>query len=555
MSIIPKIAASLIAGSLIIATLPAKGQSASLLQRPVAAKGAVAKTLVVYSETRAPYSLADDLAALKLQLRRVAGQLETVAATQADPAKLAVADYLVIFCPQPFPALSAPLLEAIARSSAPVLWVGYGADQLTHLPQFAGQFDIAPFAATQPIETVTYQGREWKLPLTGWLPALLNPTIHPAAPIISVTTVTNNETTIHPVSWKSGPVTFFVAPPNSPANSPLFSDLLLDFYGVEKASAAATAVRIDGYHCHQDHLEFRRLVDTLHQRGLPFTVGVIPAYCNPETKKIEELDSQPEFIAALRYAQSRGGRLLLQGYVNTRKASTGQEPEFWNATLDRPVADDGPEYVRERLRQGIRQMLKRGLFPLGWITPFNSASRADYAEIANHFSTASERVQLSDATAAENFAGTAIIQDDFGRLIIPENLGTITGQKAALIQLQARAELQTRLRSTVSQFSFPAYLTDDKLSQAVRLLDQLKTPFLDLADGDHWVQLPEALLLTGNAQRTVKLRDARVTWKAFDRTGKLLEEATEPEPATGQRLFQRRGKGDYELFLIIEAKP
>jgi uncharacterized protein YdaL len=85
-------------------------------------------------------------------------------------------------------------------------------------------------------------------------------------------------------------------------------------------------VRIDGYHCHQDHLEFRHLVDTLHQRGLPFTVGVIPAYWNPETKKLEDLDSQPEFVAALRYAQSRGGRLLLQGYVNTRKASTGQEP-------------------------------------------------------------------------------------------------------------------------------------------------------------------------------------------------------------------------------------
>lgn len=528
----------------------------SFLNRPVAAKGADAKTLVVYSETRAAYSLADDLTAVKLQLRRVAGQLEAVSAQQVDTNKLAAADYVVVFCPQPFPLLPAPVLEAVAHSAHPVLWIGYGADQLARLPEFAGQFEVAPFASTQPGEQVNYLGRDWKLPLTGWLPVQLNPTNTATTPTMSVTTTaTNGETMSHPVSWKSGLVTFFAALPTAPTSSALFSDLVLDFYGVTKLSVAAVGVRIDGYHCHQDHLEFRHLVDYFHQRGLAFVVGVIPAYWNPETKKVEELDSQPEFVAALRYAQSHGGRLLVQGYVNTRKAGTGQEPEFWDAALDRPVPDDSAEYVRERVQQGIRQMLKRDLFPLGWVTPFNSASRADYAEIAAHFSTAVERVQLSDATAMENFAGTAVTQDDFGRLIVPENLGVVTGQKAALLQLQARAELQTRLRGTVSMVSFPAYLTDDKLTQASRLLEQLQAPFLDLADGDHWVQLPEAVLLTGNAQRRVTLQNARINWKAFDRNGKLLFEEAEPAPAPGEHLFQRRGKGDYELFQIIEAKP
>ncbi len=527
----------------------------SVFNRPLSAKGADAKTLVVYTETRAPYSLADELAALKLQLRRVDSRLEAVSAQEADANKLAAADYIVVFCPQPFPVLPASLLEAIAHSLHPVLWVGYGADQLTRLPEFDGRFAIAPFASTQPVEHVNHLGHDWKLPLSGWLPVLFNTSNTPPTAITSAITVTNGETTSHPISWKIGQVTFFAASPTAPANSPLFNDLLLDFYGVAQLPAAAACVRIDGYHCHQDHLEFRHLVDYLNQRGLPFIVGVIPAYWNPVTKKIEELDSQPEFVAALRYAQSHGGRLVLQGYVNTRKAGTGQEPEFWDAALDRPLSDDSAEYVRERLQQGLRQMFQRGLFPLGWITPFNSASRADYAEIAHHFSTAIERVQLSDATALDNYSGTAVTQDDFGRLIIPENLGAVTGQKAALLQIQSRAELQTQLRGTVSTLTFPAYLTDDKLAQAIRLLDQMHTPFLDLADGDNWVQLPEALLLTGHTQRHMTLKDARITWKAFDRNGKLLAEETEPNPATGDRLFQRRGQGDYELFQIIEAKP
>lgn len=536
----------------LLATLE-KGSAQSLLNRPVAAKGAAAKTLIIYSETHASYSLADDLAGLKLHLRRVAGQLDAVAAQQLDPNQLAAADYLVVFCPQPFPALPAALLETIAQSPRPVLWVGYGAEQLAHQPQFDGQFDIAPFAAAKPVDQVAYLGRDWPVPFSIWLPAQLNPT-NTAAAIMSVTVTNGAAVTTHPLSWKSGPVTCFAALPTS-ANSPLFDDLLLDFYGVSQLTPSAVCVRIDGYHCHQDHVEFRHLVDYLHQSGITFVVGVIPAYWNPETKKIEELDTQPEFVAALRYAQRNGGRLVVQGYVNTRKAATGLEPEFWDAAVDRPLADDGADYVRERVQQSIRQMLKRDLFPLGWMTPFNSASRLDYTEIARHFSTAVERVQLSDATGLEKFTGSAVTQDDFGRLIIPENLGIVTGQRAELRQIQARAEIQTKLRGTLSTVSFPAYLTDEKLGQAVRLLDQLKAPFLDLADGDHWVQLPEAVLLTGTASRRVTVQNARIAWKAFDRTGKLIAEEPAAAPVSGEQLLQRRGKGDYELFQITEAKP
>jgi uncharacterized protein YdaL len=368
-------------------------------------------------------------------------------------------------------------------------------------------------------------------------------------------TVTNGETVLtHPISWKIGNTTFFTALPAADA-SPILSDLLPDFYGVSKIPPSQTCVRIDNYHCHQDHQEFRHLVDCLHRNGIPFIVAVVPAYWNPKTKKVEDLDTQPEFVAALRYAQRNGGRLILQGYVNTRKASTGLEAEFWDESLDRPLADDSTDYVRERVHQGIRQMLRRDLFPLGWMTPFNSASRADYAEIARHFSTAVERVQISDATALEKYAGSAITEDDFGRRILPENLGSITGKRITLESIRDQAELLTSLRGTLSTLSFPAYLTDDKLQQAVRLLDQLNAPFLDLADGDHWVQIPETVLLTGNAQRTVTVKNARISWKAYDRTGKLISEEPAAAPVRGDQLLKRRGQGDYELFHILEANP
>ena len=72
-------------------------------------------------------------------------------------------------------------------------------------------------------------------------------------------------------------------------------------------------------------------------------------------------------------------------------------------------------------------------------------------------------------------------------------------------------------------------------------------------DLDHWVQLPDTLLLTGNAERAVKARNATVRWRAFDRSGRLIEEKKEQAVFSGERVFKRIGVGAYELFEFIES--
>ena len=86
-------------------------------------------------------------------------------------------------------------------------------------------------------------------------------------------------------------------------------------------------------------------------------------------------------------------------------------------------------------------------------------------------------------------------------------------------------------------------------------LEGLKTAFLDLASLDNWMHVPGHLLLTGNAQRNIRVENAAVTWKAFDRSGKLLAAEQETGTAAGERTFRRRGLGDYELFEFSEAVP
>src|SRR2546429_4272015 len=135
--------AATVALAVFLAVRQAEAQS---LARPIAGKGAEAKTLLIYANTRPAYWLADGLESLKLRLHRVATRLETVAVSNAGPDRVAGAAYLVVYCPQFFPDLPQDFLQRIAEASQPVLWIGFGADKLAELVPFQGQYEVSAFA-------------------------------------------------------------------------------------------------------------------------------------------------------------------------------------------------------------------------------------------------------------------------------------------------------------------------------------------------------------------------------------------------------------------------
>jgi uncharacterized protein YdaL len=233
----------------------------------------------------------------------------------------------------------------------------------------------------------------------------------------------------------------------------------------------------------------------------------------------------------------------------------GHEPgrsEFWNIERDRPQAPDTPEVTRERLHKAARQMITHELFPLAWETPHYAASRQTYREIASVFGTGVERVQLSDSTCVEKATFSALTLDTYGRLILPENLGyALNTDSNAFDGIKVAAGMLTQLRGTVAGCYIHAYQPLTKFAELIDTLEQLHVPFVDLADLDNVVQVPGYLLLSGNAQRTVRLRNAAVRSKTFDRAGKLLGQEEEKGRVSGARTFKRIS-GDYQLIEIIE---
>ena len=527
--------------------------AAQPLVRPVAGKGAEATTLLLYANTRPAYALVDGLELLKLRLHRVATRVETVAVSDAAPDLVARADYLVVYCPQYFPELPKDLLERVGQGDKPVLWVGFGADQLAGLAPFKGRFEISPFSAANAPTNVSYLGRDWSATTEAWIPASLA-TNSGSQVVMSCRDPANDSATTRPICWKTAQATFFLAEPSTGTLGFLFEDLLLDFYEAKDIPPRRVFVRIEDYHCRGNHRGFRRMVDYLFARGHPFMVGVIPVYQDPASGKLLELDSQPEFVEALRYAQRRGGRLVSRGFADGAQTAAGQPQDLWDLELDRPRAGVTAESLRHRLQKETRALLRQGLLALAWETPHYAASRAAYLEIARVFSTALERVQLSDATAWANGAFGGLTADRFGRLIVPENLGYVRDAPGdGLGAIEAGARILTQLRGTAAGCFIHSYQPLEKLAALVEALENFHVPFLDLAELDNRVALPDALLLTGNAQGTVTLRHAAVRWRAFDRSGELLAEKEEPSASSGERTFKRSGAGVYELFEIGDA--
>lgn len=515
--------------------------------RPAPARGETSRTLVVFSTARSAYSLGHELEFLKLQLQRVATHLEAVPADQVTTNQLAAASYVVVFCPQPEPGLGTNLLAALALTNRPVLWVGHGAERLTNLPPFAGQFEPAQTAASR-LQGIDYRGREWTLPGDFWVPMRLG-AASTARPILRP--IPSTEADRLAAAWKVGHVTVFSAVPTGGLLGFLFSDLLLDFYDVTNAPKSQVYFRIDDYQAASNHREFKRLADYLAARGHSFVLSVTPSWKNPATGKVEDLDTAPEFVTGLRYAQARLGRIVLRGAV---REITGRG-EFWDLELDRPPANEKPKLIREGIEKATTMLLKHGLLPVAWQAPDDAASSTACSEIARVFSTAVERPQLSDLTHLEKALLPALTQDRFGRQIVPENLGYVPGGAAdGFDAIKSRAEFLIQLRGTTPGCFIHAYQPLEKVTGLITTLEGLKTPFMDLATLDNWVHVPGYVVLTGNAQRHVTLAGGIMTWKAFDRTGRMV--ATEQEfTVASERTLQRKGRGDIELFEFRETMP
>jgi uncharacterized protein YdaL len=314
-----------------------------------------------------------------------------------------------------------------------------------------------------------------------------------------------------------------------------FSDLLFDALAPTAPPVHQALVRLEdvspGLYTPQ---QLKAAADYLYSQHIPFSVGVIPEYLDPNGTynsgtPVNENISQTSnatikaFIAALQYMQARGGTIIEHGDThqysnlpNPYDAVTGDDFEFyqsWCSTTFGGLADptspcpntdyvvqggplphDSQAWAQARTARGQSLFAQAGLTtPAIWETPHYAASAADYAGINQVFQIRYERGkyfagQLSGgpinyAHEFEQFF-PYVVHDVYGSTILPEDLGNYSPEASNTNPPRppsvaiANAQAELAVRQGVASFFFHPYYDVSYLQQMVQGIQALGYTFV-----------------------------------------------------------------------------
>ena len=326
-------------------------------------------TLLLYDTVAKPFSLVNEVEPIAVLLTRFDTRVEKREAARATLADIEKADALIVVGIAGFPEMNAAVLEYLGRTKKPLMAVGAASSLTLAQPSMRG-------AKSTPLEKagIHYRDREWKQRLDPFFPAPANG----VEVLAKVTSPGKNQ----PLSWRIGSRFGFSALPGDPPLSTIFSDVLLDFYGVGKSPDSALLYIVQDYHPGDAPQPFRRLVDYFAHHKAPFVVTAqvrdIPAGL--------EITPREDYMDSLRYAQSRGGRIFLRGenspeevrkFLEEGIVITGAENAPAALELGNPTCQRTPGEAPVSLFSAVPLRRAEG----GWLLPANVRGGLDGAAI------------------------------------------------------------------------------------------------------------------------------------------------------------------------------
>jgi uncharacterized protein YdaL len=186
----------------------------------------------------------------------------------------------------------------------------------------------------------------------------------------------------------------------------VLADILFDVMQSSHAQSKRALIRLEDVSAMSEPDDIRAVADYLGGQGVPFSIGVVPIYKDPHghynggSPVHLPIHKATAVVEALHYALSRGGEIFMHGtthqykdLANPYNAVTGDDFEFYRAvenpdhtlTYVGPVPDDSPRWVRDTLKDGLREMSRAKLPIVGFEAPHYAASAVDYEAFAEMF--------------------------------------------------------------------------------------------------------------------------------------------------------------------------
>lgn len=413
---------------------------------------------------------------IEMLMRHFTANTTSVSAERYTQDQLLAYDRVVVVHNETTP-LPSVLLKDLAWTDKPILWLGYG---LNRIPVDTGTtfgFSLGDVVEEDLPDGVEYRGRGYAAEVIDYHTVRV---VDPAVRVLATYTYGDGRTPV-PYIVRGGNLWYVNGLPAPAGDKPIaeadapflvFADILHDFFGTSVDTSRKAVIRLEDVSVHIPPARLTKIVNYLHSRRIPFTMGVIPAQ-RMEDGSIVELSDRPDFVKVLRYAQDHGGTIILHGYHHT--FGSGEDYEFWDEKRRAPIAGETWGMYARKVEDGIRILRNNGIEPRLWETPHYAGSPLAYRVFSHYFSHTIEN--RNPVPWLPYPAGP----DQYGQTVIPENLGYIHPAKAGSVQLQLRRAATLRIvrDSWAVGFFHPASV---ELSTLEKLVDGLQRKGYTFAD-------------------------------------------------------------------------
>ena len=293
----------------------------------------------------------------------------------------------------------------------------------------------------------------------------------------------------------------------------ILADLLYDILHIKGVDKKRALLRLEDIDPTYNTETLIKTADYLYSQKIPFAVSVIPYYKDPQgfftggIPKFIKITDKPEFIDALKYMESKGGKIILHGYthqssdeINTYTSVSGHGYEFFRATFDsetaqislfEPLAEDSLEWVSERVNSALEILSNADLSTSLWETPHYAASNLDNKYFSEKFLAIVGRVIYFDKNDETHFVGQFypyVIQHDYyGQKVIPENIGGLSPVSGfnypirTVDDMLLSAKNNLVVRDAWASMYFHPYLGIDYLKKLIPAIQTLGYEFVDIS--------------------------------------------------------------------------
>jgi hypothetical protein len=249
------------------------------------------KTLLIYDTIAKPFSLTNEIEPILIGLTRFDAEANKIEASRVQVSDIDGADFIVLVGVAGSPALNPECVRILQRTKKPLMCVGRAVN---------GPGLDTP--KTQAIEKaiVHYRDAAW--------PVRLDPFFPTAPKDASILAEAVAGRIAQPLAWRFGNRFAFASLPVEPSLTMIFSDILLDFYGMKNVPASGLVFMVDDYHPASDPSMLRRLADYMAYKQIPF---IVLTQSRDVPADATDLMPRETYMDSLRYAQARGARIFL----------------------------------------------------------------------------------------------------------------------------------------------------------------------------------------------------------------------------------------------------